>query len=117
MEIERYTPSIYDKKITLTMKASYQKQLLDTFSERLQRNFSNYCSEQKLEAKPDELITYLIDREIIQSSLIKRYAILEAYDDLKNRQGLNKTQVVHVLANRFNITSRSIWNALRPSKY
>ena len=98
------------------MKTFYQKQLLDTFSERLQRNFIDYCKEQKLEAKPDELITYLIDRGIIQTSLIKRYAILEAYDDLKNRHGLNKTQVVEVLASRFNVTSRSIWNALRTYK-
>lgn len=98
------------------MKTSYQKQLLDTFSGRLQRNFVTYCKEQGLEATPNELITYLIDREIIQASQIKKYAILEAFDDLKNRDGLTKTQVVTVLANRFNVTERSIWNTLRPDK-
>ena len=98
------------------MKTFYQKQLLDTFSERLQNNFSEYCQEQNLESKIPELITYIIDQGLINKTSVKRYAILEAYDFLKEQNKMNKTQIVEVLANRFNITSRSVWNVLRLHK-
>ena len=54
-----------------------------------------------------------IDQQLIDNSTIRQYAITELFKDLYPKNAYKKTQTVEQLAGRFNLTPRSIWNALR----
>lgn len=94
------------------MKSGNKKQVLDTFSERLCKNFEQYCSEYRQEKDLSNFVTYLIDTELILDNAIKQYTIAETYEELMANYGGHKTQTVEALARRFNLTPRSIWNVL-----
>ena len=99
------------------MKNGLPKKVLDTFSKELLHQYQEYCSKQGLNpndaTKLDEFTTYMVDRGLISRTAIQRYAILAHFDELVQHREMTKTQVVDVLADRFNLTSRSIWNVLR----
>ncbi len=95
------------------MNKVYQKEVLDLFSDRLRQNFKSHCVNCHM---PDDLahfVTYLIDRDLINSSIIRKYAIKEAYYDLHEKEEIGKTQVVQVLSKRFNVSKRTVWSVLQ----
>lgn len=95
------------------MKEIKRKQLLDTFSEKLNNNFLAYCEKHDQEKDINRFITYVLDQDLIPNSNIRKYAILETFDEILNKHKGSKTQTVNLLADRFNLSTRSIWNLLR----
>lgn len=87
--------------------------MMDIFCEKLYSNFQSYCNEQQLPEKLDTFTTYLIDQELIEGRIIKQYAIREFFKEVYPVNDLKKTKAVELLANRFNLSTRSIWNILR----
>jgi len=98
------------------MKEIYNKQLLDTFSDRLKDRFEDFCERQAMLPSNDLLITYIIDRSLIPPVTLQHYTIIETFKELQVQQKMTKTQIVQVLANRFNLSRRSIWNILAKQK-
>lgn len=92
------------------------KHALDAFCTNLQLEFQQYCKQQGYSPKTNNLIVYLIDRGLIAKSSINRYAIKTTFEELQKEHQLNKTRTVVLLAQRFNITPRSVWHALRKTK-
>lgn len=95
------------------MKQATRKQIMDIFCEKLLGNFRCYCNEHQIPEELDNFATYLIDQELIDTSIIRQYAILESFKDLYPGKETRKTHTVELLAGRFNLTPRSIWNVLR----
>lgn len=95
------------------MKSITRKQIMDIFCEKLYTNFQTYCSEQQVPEKLDSFTTYLIDQELIDGRTIRQYAIQESFKEVNTTNDLKKTRVVELLANRFNLSTRTIWNILR----
>lgn len=95
------------------MKKIEQKHLLDTFSEKLNTNFSTYCDKYGQEKDIHRFITYILDHGLIPPSAIRKYTVKEIFDELQHRHEGNKTQVVNLIAERFNLSARSIWNLLK----
>ncbi len=95
------------------MTNANRKQVLDIFSEKLCRNYRDYCRQQGLEESLKGFTTYLIDRELVDGHTIRQYAIIELFHELYPANGQPKTQTVELLAGRFNLTQRTIWNVLR----
>ncbi len=94
------------------MKDLFQKQLMDTFSEKLLQKFGCYCEMQGVTPSNELLLTYLIDRSLIAPIKLQNFAIIETYESLRHANGMTKTQTIELLASRFNLSSRSIWNIL-----
>ena len=92
------------------MKELKRKQLLDTFCEKLNSNFHDYCHQHEKEVDIDMFITYIVDQELISASKIRQYTIVQTYEDLHIKKKRGKTQTVTLLASRFNLSTRSIWN-------
>lgn len=90
-----------------------RKQVLDTFAERLCYNFLDYCTAHNQDKTLENFITYLVDREMIDNNTIYHYAILEQFQELSQTTEHKKTKIVNDLADKFNLTPRSIWNILR----
>ena len=97
------------------MKEIKSKLLLDTFSEKLNNNFLNYCEKHDQNKDIERFITYVLDQNLIPHSTIRKYTILETYEEILN-QHESKTKTVNLLADRFNLSTRSIWNLLRMHK-
>ena len=95
------------------MKQATRKQIMDIFCGKLLGNFRCYCNEHQIPEELDNFATYLIDQELIDTSIIRQYAILESFKDLYPGKETRKTHTVELLAGRFNLTPRSIWNVLR----
>lgn len=95
------------------MEQYSRKFILDIFSEKLKEKFEVFCKEHRQYNNLENFITYLIDQELISSSTIKHYAINETFNELFDDNEKQKTEVVNTLANRFSLSPRSIWNALR----
>ncbi len=95
------------------MEKYSRKFILDIFSEKLREKFEVFCKEHRQYNNIENFVTYLIDQEIIPPSTIKHYAINETFNELFIDNEKQKTEIVNTLANRFNLSPRSIWNALR----
>ncbi|MCB9040058.1 MAG: hypothetical protein H6557_25840 [Lewinellaceae bacterium] len=95
------------------MKQVTRKQIMDIFCEKVLDNFRIYCAEHQLPEDMDNFTTYLIDQELIDNNAIRQYAILESFKELYPGKEHRKTHTVELLAGRFNLTPRSIWNVLR----
>jgi len=89
------------------------KQMLDIFSERLNSDFIHYCEKHKQDKDSVHFITYLVDHNLISKATIRQYTIVASFNDLFPNSNHRKTQIVELLAHRFNVTPRSIWNILR----
>ena len=86
---------------------------LDQFQFRLLENYNRYCERHLLDKHNVEyLVSYLIDHNIINATTIRRYTILKAF---KESNG-GKTAIVKKMADRFNISERSIYHILREHK-
>lgn len=90
-----------------------RKHILDKFQEHLSENFDNWCRSQGVTKSDDRLVTYIIDQELIPPVQIQRYAILREYDKLSRQPAFQKSQSVNILAHRFNISERTVWNILK----
>ncbi|MFN7116404.1 MAG: hypothetical protein ACK4TA_06355 [Saprospiraceae bacterium] len=95
------------------MEQYSRKYVFDIFSEKLRGKFAIFCREHRQQDTLENFITYLIDQDIIPPSTIKHYAINETFNELYASSAQPKTEVVNTLADRFNLSPRSIWNALR----
>ena len=90
-----------------------RKHLLDKFQEHLQQRFESWCQQHGVPISDDRLLTYLIDQELIPTSSILRYTVLREIEALCLEQQCQKTQSVGILANRFNLSERTIWNIIK----
>ncbi len=90
-----------------------RKQILDLFENQLFKSYEEYCK--KHEMKPDHkgLITYIIDQELINPSVIQKYTVLKEFRARCPSDRGHKTQTVEALADRFNLSSRTIWSILK----
>lgn len=98
------------------MRPQANKHALDAFCANLQREFLQHCKQQEYPPATGNLIVYLIDRGLIAESSINRYAIKTTFEEIQQERKLNKTRTVALLAQRFNITPRSVWHALSKTK-
>ena len=98
------------------MEIMTKKHVLDTFSKQLLKNFDDYTANQQLRKNLENFTTYVIDRGLIADSSVMRYAIISTYNELKLTSEKSKTKIVNDLAEKFNLTPRTIWNALRANE-
>ncbi|MCB0650345.1 MAG: hypothetical protein KDC85_03645 [Saprospiraceae bacterium] len=93
-----------------------RKYILDKFEEYLYENYKSFCERHKLEESLTGFITFLIDQELVPTTNIKKYTVLHEYENLHQKLPAQKTRAVHTLAERFNISERSVWGILQGNK-
>ena len=93
--------------------SNYRKLLNDQFEEHLTQEYRSYCNRQNLEETMSGLVTYIIDRELIPEMNIKRYTILREFDPIYKKNENHKTSAVEILADKFNLSKRTIWSILK----
>ena len=92
------------------------KKLLDKFSQHLKTNFEDYCQRHHIEVNIENFITYLIDRELISAPTIRRYTILQEFEQLYPKHNFHKSNTIDTLADLFNLSSRHVWSLIKYSQ-
>ena len=90
-----------------------QKQILDIFQRDLILSFRSYCKQHQYEVTIEGLITYLIDRQLIADSAMRRFVIVEEFEREFPKHKGHKTETVQTLAHRLHLSERTVWSALR----
>ena len=89
------------------------KRLLDKFQGQLKYSWDEYRERHGLEDSRDALITYLIDFQLIKQSTIRKFTIQKEFKNLYSLRDMNKTEIVKKLSDKYNLSSRSIWNLIK----
>jgi hypothetical protein len=92
---------------------AHRKSDLDKFQEYLMEEYSQFCSNHNLPDSNANFLTYIIDSNLIQGHALNHFTIRKEYMRLQQDHTYKKTESVRILANRFNLSERTIWNALR----
>jgi AraC-like DNA-binding protein len=90
-----------------------RKYLIDRFEKHLRSNYESYCERHSLERTENQMVTFLIDQDLIPPTLIQRYAVINEYRKLNEELEGHKTLTVSALAHRFNISERTVWSILK----
>ena len=93
-----------------------RKHVLDKFQEYLSENYQMWRTKHHVEKSDAHLVTFMIDQDLIPSTQIQRFTITEAFAKLREEPYFQKTQAVHTLAHRFNVSERTVWNILKHRK-
>lgn len=96
------------------MPNEQRKTLLDKFRAHLSADFEAYCAAQGQEPSANELVVFLIDRELLRMQEVQRFTVLREMQEI-TAQGTapNKTQLVGQLAHRLHVSERTVWNMLK----
>ena len=93
-----------------------RKYLLDKFQSHLQDEFNSFCSRHDTGQTNQNLITFLIDQDLIPQSTIRKYVVLKEFSKVYAASEGNKTAAVGIISHRFNISERTVWNILKHLK-
>ena len=92
----------------------YKKRILDRFQQHLQQEYEAYCQRHGLQKTDNQdLLTFLIDRNLIPATHIQRYTVLQEFPSVFQEQECHKTHAVHTLAHRFSLSERTVWSILK----
>lgn len=90
-----------------------RKQLLDEFCGKTLENYREYCQKTQIEEDPKTIITYLIDQDIIKPVTVRHYTICREYEVLLPSMDYKKSKTVRLLAERYNLSERSVWAVVK----
>jgi AraC-like DNA-binding protein len=93
--------------------SDYRKTLMDSFESHLEQEYQAYCSRHNLQLSVSGMITFIVDRKLIPDSHIRRFAILKEFQSIFEENDRHKTLTVEALADRFNLSERTVWTILR----
>ncbi len=91
----------------------FEQLLVHQFSNKLRQNFQQYCEKHDVSQSHQTFISYLIDKGLLKTSLIRKYTILEEFKELYPSTNFHKTQTIKLLSEKFNLSDRSIWSIIK----
>ena len=114
--LNRLSPSlniVVSERKRDTIMTILKKHLIDKFQEHLEAQYDEYCRRHDIAKNEHQLIGYLIDQMLIHPTLLQKYTILREYEKINHESKCPKTQAVETLANRFNLSERTVWSILK----
>ena len=95
------------------MKEDIGKRLLLNFEKYLKQDFEGYCQRHSIENDTNNFVIFLIDKELVNVSTLKRYTILNDYNNRFTDQDFHKSKTVEALADLYNLSERHVWSILK----
>ena len=99
-----------------TVSSENRKLIVDKFQEYLDANYHQFCGRHEVNPSTKNMITFMIDQNLIAPVSIKRYTVIEEYQNLIQKTDTQKTKTVLALSDKFNIPERTIWSILNKLK-
>ena len=97
------------------MKEEISKRLLLNFEEHLKQDFEGYCQRHAIENDTNNFIIFLLDKGLVNAATVKRYTIVNDYNNCFTDQGFHKSRTVEELADLYNLSERHVWSILKYS--
>ncbi len=97
------------------MKQEIGKRLLLNFETQLKQDFEGYCQRHSIENDTNNFIIFLVDNDLVNAATIKRYTILNDYNNRFTDQDFHKSRTVEALADLYNLSARHVWSILKYS--
>ena len=95
------------------MMQIYKKQLIDSFSKQIKRDFIAFCQRQELPKTTDTFLDFLIDKELIGKVAIRKYTVNNDFKKLSESSDKTKTQIVKRLGEKYHLSERTVWNTIK----
>jgi len=95
----------------------FRKQIMDIFSKRLAETYTEHCGRHHLIENNNTFLDYLIDNEFLNERKIRHFVILSEFNSLYEKNGFHKTNTVRQVADRFNLTDRTIWSVIKANAH
>lgn len=93
-----------------------RKYIMDRFQSHLLDKYKEYCDRHRINESVNGLITFLIDQDLIPEKNIKYFTVLQEFDDIYPNEAFHKTRTVNTLADRFNLSERTVWGILKSGR-
>lgn len=90
-----------------------RKYILDKFQDYALVRYKDYCDIHGLVQSFEGFLTFLIDQELIPFKVIKQFTIKIEFSELYPKREHKKTKTVIEIADRFNISERSVWSIIK----
>lgn len=83
------------------------------FKEHLLEVFNKECGDVITEDKVECFLNYLLEHQVIDSLTVRRYTIIKEFEKEYPKHDGHKTQTVYTIANKFNLSDRTVWTVLK----
>ena len=83
------------------------------FKKHLLRAFSQETKEGVVDDNVKRFLNYLLEHQFIDAINIRRYTIIKEFELEYPKHDGHKTQTVYTIANRFNLSDRTVWTVLK----
>ena len=90
-----------------------RKYILDKFQTHVHNRYEHFCDKHGIPKSDDQLLTFLIDQNLIPTNLLQHFTVRCEYETLASDRGFPKTQAVALLSQRFSLAERTVWNILK----
>ncbi len=90
-----------------------RKRIMQDFQRHLTENFTDYVNRHDLEPDLDNFITYMIDLDLIPPVNIKRYTVLQDFEQIYPQKKTKKTHAAEVISDKYQLSIRSVWSILK----
>lgn len=91
----------------------YRKQLIDFFSALIHKDYKAYCERHHIPQNNDTFLNFLFTKNLFNESTVRRYTIHSEFAELNNTKKMTKSQAVRLLADKYNLSDRTVWNMIR----
>ncbi len=98
------------------MEINQRKQVLDSFQQYLLQQFELYCQKHSLVKDEQGIINFIIDKDLIPTVNLYQFTVIEEYEKISNTSSLKKTRIVELIADKYNISERTVWNILKKAE-
>lgn len=95
------------------MKEEISKRLLLNFEGHLKKEFKEYCQRHAIENDTNNFIIFLLDKDLVNTAAVKRYTILNDYNNIFTKQDFHKSRTVEALADLYSLSVRHVWSILK----
>ncbi len=83
------------------------------FKEHLLEVFNKECENLVAEDQVECFLNYLLEHQVIDSLTVRRYTIIKEFEKEYPKHDGHKTQTVYTIANKFNLSDRTVWTVLK----
>lgn len=87
------------------MEGVFKAYLLQAFNEKYKATL--------IDEKVEFFLEYLLEHQLIDDLTIRRYTIIKEFEKEYPKHNGHKTQTVYTIANKFNLSDRTVWTVLK----
>lgn len=87
------------------MEGVFKKYLLQAFNENKETTL--------LDENIEHFLDYLLEHQLIDDITVRRYTIIKEFEKEYPKHNGHKTQTVYTIANKFNVSDRTVWTVLK----